>query len=133
MRFGQIVTGLWSNLDGMDANWLQLRSPLFWVEIVIGLALPTLLMAFDHLRRRPMIQFVAASMFNIGIFFARVQFLLMGQKVPLFRGSWAGYVDYWPSMTEWMMIPAGCGMFLFLYGAGSWLLRLGERPNSQLS
>ena len=131
MRFGQIVTGLWSNFDGMDAFWLQLDAPFFWTEIIVGLTLPTLLMAFDAIRRRPMIQFVAASMFNIGIFSARVEFLMMGQRVPLFRGSWAGYVDYWPSMTEWMLIPAGCGVFLFLYGAGNWLLRLGATPNGQ--
>jgi Ni/Fe-hydrogenase subunit HybB-like protein len=129
MRFGQLVTGLWSNFDGMDAYWLQLRSPFFWIEIIIGLVLPTLLMAFDAIRRRPVIQFAAASLFNIGIFFARLDFLIMGQKVPLFRGSWAGYVDYFPSMTEWMLIPAGCGVFLFLYGAGNWLLRLGATPN----
>lgn len=129
MRFGQLVTGLWSNFDGMDAFWLQLGSSFFWIEIVVGLLLPTVLMAFDAIRRRPMIQFVAASLFNIGIFFARLDFLIMGQKVPLFRGSWAGYVDYFPSMTEWMLIPAGCGVFLFLYGAGNWLLRLGATSN----
>lgn len=129
MRFGQLVTGLWSNFDGMDAFWLQLGSSFFWIEIVVGLLLPTVLMAFDAIRRRPMIQFVAASFFNIGIFFARLDFLIMGQKVPLFRGSWAGYVDYFPSMTEWMLIPAGCGVFLFLYGAGNWLLRLGATSN----
>lgn len=131
MRFGQVVTGLWSNFDGMDAHWLQLQSPLFWIEIVAGLALPTLMMASDGLRRRPLVQFATASLFNIGIFFARLEFLIMGQKVPLFKGYWAGYVDYWPSATEWMLIPAGCGVFLFLYGAGNWLLRLGATPNGQ--
>lgn len=124
MRFGQIVTGLWSNFGGMDVHWLQLRSPLFWIEILVGLVLPTVLMLSDALRRQPMIQFVAASAFNTGIFFARLKFLIMEQKVPLFRGYWAGYVDYWPSLTEWMLISAGCGVFLFLYGAGNWLLRL---------
>ena len=126
MRFGQIITGLWSNYEGMEAHWLQLQSPFFWIEIVAGLALPTALMAFDSIRRRPLVQFVAASLFNIGIFFSRLELLIMGQKVPLFKGYWAGYVDYWPSLTEWMLIPAGCGVFLFLYGAGNWLLRLSD-------
>jgi molybdopterin-containing oxidoreductase family membrane subunit len=126
MRFGQIITGLWSNFEGMEAHWLQLRSPFFWIEIVAGLALPTALMAFDSIRRLPVVQFVAASLFNTGIFFSRLELLIAGQKVPLFKGYWAGYVDYWPSLTEWMLIPAGCGVFLFLYGAGNWLLRLSE-------
>jgi molybdopterin-containing oxidoreductase family membrane subunit len=126
MRFGQIITGLWSNFEGMEAHWLQLQSPFFWIEIVVGLALPTALMAFDAIRRRPWIQFVAASLFNTGVFFSRLELLIAGQKVPLFKGYWAGYVEYWPSLTEWMLIPAGCGIFLFLYGAGNWLLRLSE-------
>ena len=87
VRFGQIVTGLWSNVDGLDATWLQLRSPMFWIEIIGGLAIPLLLMASSGLRSNPMVQFVAASFFNIGIFFARVEFLMVGQRVPLFKGS----------------------------------------------
>ncbi len=126
IRFGQIITGLWSNYEGLEANWLQLQSPFFWIEIVVGLVLPTALMTFDSVRRQPWIQFIAASCFNIGIFFSRLELLIMGQKVPLFKGYWAGYVDYFPSLTEWMLIPAGCGVFLFLYGAGNWLLRLSD-------
>ena len=62
----------------------------------------------------------------VGIFFSRLELLINGQKVPLFKGYWAGYVDYLPSFTEWMLVPAGVGIYLFLYGAGSWLLRLQE-------
>jgi len=126
VRVGQIITGLWSNYEGMEAHWLQLQSPFFWIEIVAGLVLPTALMAFDSINRLPLVQFVAASLFNTGIFFSRLEFLIMGQKVPLFKGYWAGYVEYWPSATEWMLLPAGCGIFLFLYGAGNWLLRLSD-------
>lgn len=128
MRFGQIITGLWSNVEGLEASWLQLRSPLFWIEIGAGLALPTLLMAFQPVRRLAAVQFLAATSFMVGIFCARLEFLIAGQRVPLFRGHWAGYVDYWPSMTEWMLVPAGLGLMLMLYGLGNWLLRLGERP-----
>lgn len=128
MRFGQIVTGLWSNYEGMEAHWLTLSSPLFHTEIWVGLVAPTALMAFESVRRRPPVQFLAAAMFMVGIFFARLELLIVGQAVPLFRGYWAGYVEYWPSLTEWMLIPAGFGIFLFLYGAGNWLLRLSEAP-----
>ena len=126
IRFGQIITGLWSNFEGLEANWLQLHSPFFWTEMIAGLFLPTVMMSFDSIRRHPWVQFVAASLFNTGIFFSRLELLIVGQKVPLFKGYWAGYVDYWPSVTEWMLIPAGCGAFLFLYGAGNWLLRLSD-------
>lgn len=130
MRLGQIVTGLWSNYEGMEAHWLALQSPYFHAEIWLGLVLPTLMMSTNGLRRGRGMQLFAAVFFMIGIFFARLELLIAGQKVPLFRGYWAGFVDYAPSLTEWMLVPAGVGIFLFLYGAGSWLLRLSDAPRS---
>lgn len=130
MRFGQIVTNLWSNFEGMDAHWLALKSPLYWVEITIGLILPALLMSNGTLRANRLVQAVAGLGFMIGMFTGRLEFLINGQLVPLFKGSYAGYVDYWPSMTEWMLVPIGVGVFLMLYGAGSWLLTLWDAPKS---
>jgi molybdopterin-containing oxidoreductase family membrane subunit len=127
MRFGQIITSLWSNYEGMDAHWLALRSPLFFTEIVLGLLVPAALMAFNEVRRRPVVQAVAGLSYMIGMFAGRLEFLINGQKVPLFKGSWAGYVDYWPSTTEWMLVPVGIGVFLMIYGAGCWLLTLWDR------
>jgi molybdopterin-containing oxidoreductase family membrane subunit len=90
-------------------------------------------MAFQPVRRLPAVQFLAAASFMVGIFCARLEFLIAGQRVPLFRGHWAGYVDYWPSMTEWMLVPAGFGLLLLLYGLGNWLLRLGDRPPQHIA
>ena len=126
MRFGQILTGLWSNYEGMEAHWRAIRHPLFHVEIWIGFVLPLILMAKSAWRAAPGLQFLAAVLFMVGIFSARLELLIVGQEVPLFKGYWAGYTDYWPSFTEWMLVPLGVGTFLFLYGAGEWLLRLGE-------
>lgn len=130
MRFGQILTGLWSNFEGMEANWLMLKSPYFHFEIWGGLVLPLLLMSTNGLRTNVLAQFVASMAFMIGIFFGRLELLIIGQKVPLFKGYWAGYVDYVPSLTEWMLVPGGIGIFLFWYGAGSWLLRLEDSAKS---
>jgi len=126
MRFGQIVTTLWSNYEGLEAHWLSLSSPLFHIEIWIGLVIPMLLMSTNGLRSHRTIGALAAFLFMIGIFFGRLELLINGQKVPLFKGYWAGYVEYWPSLTEWMLVPAGIGIYLFLYGAGNWLLRLSD-------
>jgi molybdopterin-containing oxidoreductase family membrane subunit len=126
MRFGQIVTTLWSSYEGLEAHWLSLRSPIFHIEIWIGLVIPLLLLSTNALRAQRGISAVAAVLFMIGFFFGRLEFLINGQKVPLFKGYWAGWVEYWPSLTEWMLVPAGIGIFLFLYGAGNWLLRLSE-------
>ena len=126
IRVGQIITTLWSSYEGLEAHWLALRSPFFHIEIWIGLVIPTLLLSTNELRAQRMIAALAALLFMIGFFFGRLEFLIMGQKVPLFRGYWAGWVEYWPSMTEWMLVPTGIGIFLFLYGAGNWLLRLSD-------
>ena len=126
MRFGQIITSLWSNYEGLEAHWLSLRSPLFHIEIWVGLAIPTILMSTTALRRSRLVGAAASLLFMVGIFFSRLELLINGQKVPLFKGYWAGYAEYWPSMTEWMLLPAGIGIYLFLYGAGNWLLRLSE-------
>lgn len=126
MRFGQILTGLWSNYEGMEAHWRAIGHPLFHVEIWIGFVLPLILMAKAAWRAAPGMQFLASVLFMIGIFSARLELLIVGQEVPLFKGYWAGYTNYWPSFTEWMLVPLGAGLFLFLYGAGEWLLRLGD-------
>lgn len=126
MRFGQILTGLWSNYEGMEAHWLALRSPMFHIEIWLGFVAPAVLMAKATRRRDPKTQLLASVLFLVGIFFARLHLLIVGQEVPLFKGHWAGYVDYVPSLTEWMLAPAGIGMVLLLYGAGDWLLRLAD-------
>ncbi|KIM00419.1 Molybdopterin Oxidoreductase Membrane Subunit [Paramagnetospirillum magnetotacticum MS-1] len=126
MRFGQIITGLWSNYEGMEAHWHALRSPLFHVEIWLGFVLPALLMASESRRQYRPFQALAALLFGVGIFFARLELLIVGQVVPLFKGSFGGYAEYWPSATEWMLVPAGFGIFYVLYGAGNWLLRLSE-------
>ncbi len=125
MRVGQIITGLWSNFEGMEAHWRALRHPLFYVE-VCGFVLSLALVSRAAWRASPAVQFLAAVIFMIAMFGARLELLIVGQEVPLFKGYWAGYTDYWPSFTEWMLVPLGMGMFLFLYGGGDWLLRLAE-------
>jgi molybdopterin-containing oxidoreductase family membrane subunit len=128
MRFGQILTTLWSNFEGMEANWHVLSSETFRFELLVGLVLPILLLTTNGLRRNALVRFAAACLAMAGVFLARLNLLIVGQVVPLFRGYWADYVDYWPSLTEWMLIPAGFGIFCFAYGAGHWLLRLADQP-----
>lgn len=130
MRFGQILTTLWSNFEGMEANWHVLGSNAFRFELLFGLVLPIAMLSTNALRRSAIVRFAAASLAMVGIFLARLNLLIVGQVVPLFKGYWAGYVDYWPSTTEWMLIPAGFGIFCFAYGAGHWLLRLGDNPGA---
>lgn len=126
MRFGQILTGLWSSYEGMEAHWRAIGHPMFHVEIWLGYVVPLILMSSAAWRAQPAKQLIAGVLFMAGMFSARLELLIVGQEVPLFKGYWAGYTDYWPSFTEWMLVPLGVGMFLLLYGAGDWLLRLAD-------
>lgn len=127
MAAARMITGLWGNGDGLDAYWWMARQPSFFVEMVIGLALPLLLMSTAGLRASPVVQCLATVLALVGMFFSRLDMLLIGQVVPLFKGNWEGYQIYWPSNTEWALVPLGLGMILALYAVGNWLLRLAER------
>lgn len=137
MIVGRTITGLWTNYEGFEVYNLRFEGPipLFYVELFVGLLVPLAMMSTNALRARPRIQLWAAAMVLVGILASRLDLLIIGQQVPLFKGSYfkgvsalTGFVEYWPSFTEWMLVPMGFGMMLFFYAAGHWLLRLNDMP-----
>lgn len=125
---GTYITGLWSNLDGLDIYRRQIFEPRVNIELWVGLIIPFLMIAGEKARKSHQILFWAALMTMVGMFFSRLNLLIVGQEVPLFRGHWVTYAEYWPSFTEWMLVPFGAGLFLALYAAGEWVLNLGDSP-----
>lgn len=101
----RLIAGLWSNADGMQV-WHYLWSrPLFQVELWIGLGLPIVLTVLPSLRRSLSMQLLAAVVALLALFMARYDFVIGGQIVPLFKGSWAhGLLTYTPSLTEWAVL-----------------------------
>ncbi|NIU61209.1 MAG: polysulfide reductase, partial [Pseudomonas stutzeri] len=65
------------------------RQPLFQIELWLGLGLPILLTAVGSLRRSLRLQLLAALVAVIALFLARYHFVIGGQMVALFKGSWA--------------------------------------------
>jgi formate-dependent nitrite reductase membrane component NrfD len=139
MVAGRTITGLWSNYEGFETFGLRFEAflAMFQNEVIIGLLIPLALMSTNRLRASRLARLVASTLVLIGMFFARFDLLIIGQQVPLFKGSYffgvdagTGFVEYWPSTTEWMLVPLGLGMVLFLYAAGQWLLRLSETPQA---
>lgn len=128
MSAGTVITGLWSNVEGLDVYRRLVGKPSFHVEIWVGLVIPLILVARAQWRKKMQVQFSAALLTLVGSLFSRLNLLITGQEVPLFRGHWIGYVEYAPSLTEWMLVPAGAGIFLVLYAAGEWLLNLADAP-----
>lgn len=101
----RLVAGLWSNAEGMQV-WHHLWSrPMFQAELWIGIGVPLLLTVLPGLRKSLGLQLVAAVIAIVALFVARYDFVVGGQMVALFKGSWAhGLLHYSPSLTEWAVL-----------------------------
>jgi len=101
----RLIAGLWSNADGMQV-WHYLWSrPMFQVELWIGLGLPIVLTVVPGLRKSLSLQLLAAVVALVALFVARYDFVIGGQMVALFKGSWShDLLSYTPSLTEWAVL-----------------------------
>ncbi len=114
--------GLWSNLDGLQVWQVIVRSPVFWVELAaLAGALMLLLQGGSLL--------TAAVLVIVGTFIGRYEFVIAGQMVPLFKGSWVpGLIQYTPSLTEWMVALLGLALNFAIYTFGERQLDLSAAP-----
>jgi molybdopterin-containing oxidoreductase family membrane subunit len=116
--------GLWSSLDGLQVWSVIVRSPPFWVEIVaLALALFLLLQGGSLLS--------SAVLVIVATFVGRYEFVIAGQMVPLFKGSWVpGLISYTPSLTEWMVALLGLAVNFAIYAFGEKQMDLSANPAS---
>jgi molybdopterin-containing oxidoreductase family membrane subunit len=123
------ITGLWSNLDGLQVYDVLVRTPLFHLEFWIGLVLPFLLMLPPQWQRRPRVQITAAVLVMASLFLGRLEFLVSGQMVPMFKGTWVPeIIEYSPSFAEWTLAVIGFALVFFLYALGERLFDLSAEP-----
>ena len=124
----RIYVGLWSNIDGMEGFVALLRAPWFYLELAC-LALPFVMMLSPSMQTKPRWQITAAAMVLVGLFIERLQFIVAGQNVPMFRDNWMNAVTpYTPSATEWMLAVVGISTALALYALGERLFNLCAAP-----
>ncbi len=123
---GRAITGLWSNAEGMQV-WQHITAqPLFNLGLWGGTVLPLVLLALPVTRRLPSLQILASLLVMIGLLISRYEFIIGGQLVPLFKGSWApGLVQYTPSTTEWALLFVGVFLANVVYALANWWF--GER------
>jgi Ni/Fe-hydrogenase subunit HybB-like protein len=127
---GRAVVGLWSNAEGLQVWQHIVAAPLFTAEIVLGIAAPLVLMAVPTLRRIAWAQIVAAVLVMLALLIARYDFIIGGQMVPLFKGSWApGLIAYVPSTTEWLLLLIGIFLANLVNAFGEWRFDLAARPS----
>lgn len=129
MILTRMWTGLWSNLDGLEGFRQLVKSPLFHFEIWIGLCVPFFAMMNPATNRKVGWQVASAVLVLVAMFINRYEFIVGGQIVPMFKGTWTNsLIQYSPSFTEWMSILLGFTLVSMLYGLGEKLFVLSATP-----
>ena len=124
----RVATGLWSNADGLQVWQTIVRGPWFWVEMITMVA-AFYLMVSAATRNQGTMQIAAALMTILSLAIGRYEFVIGGQLVPMFKGSWVtGLADYTPSMTEWMLVLMSLSITFVVYALGERLLNLAATP-----
>ncbi|MFN2309863.1 MAG: NrfD/PsrC family molybdoenzyme membrane anchor subunit [Gammaproteobacteria bacterium] len=122
------ATGLWSNADGLEVWDYLVRSPLYYLELGVGLILPLLLLV-SPLRSQGGVQIIVSFLVIVALFIGRYEYVIGGQLVPTFKGSWVhGMISYSPSGTEWMLLLAAVLVVNAVYAFGERQFDLGAQP-----
>lgn len=128
MTVYRAITGLWSNADGLQAWDRIVAAPWFWIELA-ALAAAFYLMAGAGTRTQGTMQVGAAVLTLLAVFIGRYEFVVGGQLVPLFKGSWVGgLIDYAPSTSEWMLTLMAASIAFLVYAVGERLFNLSATP-----
>ena len=125
------VIGLWSNADGLQVFWMMAKSALFWFEVIVGMLVPFYLMLAAGTRNQATMQILSAVLVLVALFIGRYEYVIGGQLVPLFKGSWVpAVVEYTPSMTEWMLTLLSISITVTLYAIGERMFNLSAEPSN---
>lgn len=129
MVVARMVTYLWSNADGLEAVKVTVGSVWFQLGFWAGLVLPLVILLSPGLRAQPRLIGLAAVLVLLGLFIGHYEYLVNGQIVPLFKGSWVlGLIDYTPSVTEWMLALLALSMTFAIYAVGEKMFNLDGSP-----
>ncbi|MCX7897810.1 MAG: polysulfide reductase NrfD [Rhodocyclaceae bacterium] len=122
------VTGVWSHQDGFQAFDWMVSSPWFAIE-AIGMVVAFFLMVSPRTRSEVGVQLLSSALVLLGLFIGRYEFVIGGQVVPVFKGNWVlDFIEYTPSLTEWMLLVLPLSLCLAIYAVGEKKLQLGAMP-----
>ena len=134
MFLARLTTGLYANATEVNVVWADylLASGWFHLGVWGGILLPFVLLLARGLRQSPAIQMLAAVLVLVGMFIERLYFVVGGQVVPLFKGTWErDLVAYVPSPTEWVLTVMGIALVFALYALGERLFNLSDMPQEE--
>ncbi len=127
----RMITGLYANAPEINLVWSDyiLASPVYHISLWGGILLPFLLLLSPTLRVQPAVQVACAVLVFGGLFAERYFFVVGGQVIPLFKGTWAWDISqYAPSATEWSLTFMGAAMIFVLYVLGEKMFNLSDSP-----
>lgn len=124
----KLITGLWTNQPEINlVTNAIVSSPLFILEFWIGMVLPLVIMLTPSLRKQAKFQALSAALLIMALFIGRYEFVIGGQLVPLFKGTWyTELLSYTPSFSEIGLVLTGLGIGLLIYAVGIWKFRVNE-------
>lgn len=117
----RIVSGLYGNSEGLQVWRHLVATPLFHIGFWGGIVLPIVLLLSSGLREQSGTQKLIAVAVLAGLLIHHYEFIIGGQLVPLFKGSWVrGLIEYAPSPTEWGLLFTGVFVAWLVYTAINW-------------
>jgi molybdopterin-containing oxidoreductase family membrane subunit len=124
------ITGLWSNAEGLQAFHWMIGAPWFWIEMA-ALLVAFVILLTPGMRSGVGAQVLASLLVIVALFIGRYEYMIGGQVVPLFKGSWVPeFIPYTPSLTEWMLALLAVGVTLTIYALGDRVLNLSAQPRA---
>lgn len=122
---GRAIVGLASNLDGLQVWQQVVGSAPFWIQVGC-LVIALWVTASTALRSNGSMQTLAMVLLVVGLFIGKYEFVIGGQLVPLFKGSWVhGLIQYAPSAAEWALLAMSAFLAYAIYAFGSARFALG--------
>lgn len=123
----RMSSGVYGNAEGLQVWNKVATSPLFFVEVLVGLLLPLVLMLNPATRTRAWAQILASLLVMNALLLSRYEYIIGGQLVPMFKGAWAPeLLNYAPSATEWLLLLVAIFLSNAVNAFGEVTLRLGR-------
>jgi len=99
-------------------------------EVLLGLFLPFVLLLFPAVRKSVGGKIAASALILVGTLFMHMEILLAGQSHPVGPKAeqYPEFINYFPSIWEFLVFLFALGIMLLLYSLGERFLNLTEAP-----
>lgn len=102
----------------------------FHIEVILGLFLPFVLLLIPAVRKSLGGKFFTSAVVLVGTLMMHMEILLAGQSHPVGPKAeqFKAFINYFPSIWEWLVFVLALGIMLLLYTLGERYLKLADVP-----